>query len=166
MKTVEDYFELVYPDRRKKLIQYHNYFIKFFNEAKGSANKHQAWVGGYRNHLQQCLNIAEHLYELDFSFNFDSVILVLYFHDIEKMFKYSSLDVNLRKEVYLTETLFKIDGIRFSEEEMNALTYIHGEGEDYCANRVMNELAAFCHSCDIISARCYHSKKQISKRYN
>lgn len=165
MKSVEDYFKLVYPDRRRKLIIYHNYFIHFFNEAKGSASKHQAWVGGYRNHLQQCLNIAEHLYELDFSFNFDSVILVLYFHDIEKMFKYSSLDVYLNKDVYLTETLFKIDGIRFSEEEMNALTYIHGEGEDYCANRVMNELAAFCNSCDIISARCYHSKKQISKRY-
>jgi hypothetical protein len=165
MKSVEDYFELVYPDRRKKLIQYHNYFIHFFNEAKGSVNKHQAWAGGYRDHLQQCLNIAEHLYELDFSFNFDSVIVVLYFHDIEKLFKYSSLDVNPDKVVYLKKTLFEVYGIEFTEEEINALTYIHGEGEDYCANRVMNELAAFCHSCDIISARCYHSKKQVSKRY-
>lgn len=166
MKTVEDYFELVHPDRRGSLIEYHNSFIKEFNEAKGSENKHQAWVGGYRNHLQQCLNIAEHLYELDFYFNFDSVILVLYFHDIEKVFKYSSLNQkDFDKSVFLREILPKVYGIKFSKEEMNALTYIHGEGKDYCSNRVMNELAAFCHSCDIISARCYHSKKQICKRY-
>jgi hypothetical protein len=165
MKSVEDYFELVYPDRRKELIQYHNSFLKEFNEAKGSTNKHQVWVGGYRDHLEQCLNTAEHLYELDFYFNFDSVILVLYFHDIEKLFKYSSFNHNLDKDSYFREILPKVHGIKFSKEEMNALTYIHGEGEDYCANRVMNELAAFCHSCDIISARCYHSKKQVSKRY-
>lgn len=165
MKSVEDYFELVYPDRRKILIQYHNFFIKEFNEVKGSANKHQAWVGGYRDHLEQCLNVAEHLYELDFSFNFDSVILVLYFHDIEKLFKYSSLNYNLDKGTYFREILPKVYGIKFSKEELNALKYIHGEGIYYCDNRIMNELAAFCHSCDIISARCCHSKKRISKRY-
>lgn len=157
MKKIEEYFELVYPDRRSKLIAYHNQFISYFNKAKGSQSKHQAWEGGYRTHLEQCLTIAEHLYKLNFGFTFDSVILVLYFHDIEKMFRCKN--IVLDKDVYYKS--LKNDGIVFSKEELNALKYIHGEGDDYCNERKMNELAAFCHSCDIISARCYHSIQNI-----
>ena len=164
MKKIEEYFELVYPDRRSKLIAYHNQFISSFNIAKGSESKHQAWEGGYRIHLEQCLTITKHLYELNFGFTFDSVILVLYFHDIEKMFKYGTLRhiISDKSKYYEGLKYFKII---FSEEELNALKYIHGEGDDYCNERKMNELAAFCHSCDIISARCYHSIKNIEKRY-
>lgn len=164
MKKIEEYFELVYPDRRSKLIDYHNQFLHIFNEAKGSQSKHQAWEGGYRIHLEQCLAIAEHLYELNFGFTFDSVILVLYFHDIEKMFKYvTSSSYISDKDAYYR--YIKCFGIIFSEEELNALKYIHGEGDDYCDERRMNELAAFCHSCDIISARCYHSIENVNKKY-
>lgn len=50
-------------------------------------------------------------------------------------------------------------GIVIPNELWNALEYVEGEREDYTpSKRVMNELGAFCHCCDIISARIWHDK--------
>ena len=50
------------------------------------------------------------------------------------------------------------------EEHKIALKYIHGEGDDYQKDkRVMTPLCAFCHCCDVISARIFFDyPKQLS----
>jgi len=146
-----------------EITRFHDQFLKLFNEAKGSKSKHQAWKGGYRDHLEQCLDVASLLYNnYSWNFPFESVVKVLYFHDIEKMWKYiEGLDdvgrmVEKHKSRFYQEMLPDEFGIQFNEEELNALKYIHGEGDDYCEKRVMNELAGLCHACDTISARCFY----------
>ncbi len=50
-------------------------------------------------------------------------------------------------------------GIVLTPDQMNALTYVEGEGKDYSnRRRVMGPLAAFCHSCDTMSARIWHDR--------
>lgn len=165
MKKIEDYFELVYPDRRKSLISFHNKNIDYFNQSKGSLSNHQYWNGGYRDHLEQFMFIAEHLYKLDFKFNFDSVFMVCYFHDIEKLWKYSDagLSVHFNKMSYLKNDLIK-EHIKLSNEELHAIEYIHGENEMY-GKVMMSSLCAFCHACDVLSARSFKDQKDVLYRY-
>lgn len=48
--------------------------------------------------------------------------------------------------------------IALTPQQENALRYVEGEGDDYSSERrVMNELAAFYHMCDVASARIFHS---------
>lgn len=57
--------------------------------------------------------------------------------------------------------------IKLTEEELLAIKYIHGEGNDYCkTKRVMNKLSAFCHACDVFSARVTFDKNKIEMRYS
>jgi hypothetical protein len=164
MKKIEEYFELIYPDRRNKLIEFHNVYLHLFNVSRGSNINHQYWEGGYRDHLEQFLFIAEHLFKINFDFNFDSVFMVCYFHDIEKLWKYSTgLNLTFDKDNYLKYQLPK-HGIILTNEELNAIKYIHGENEDY-GKVIMTSLGAFCHACDILSARSFSHKKEVTFRY-
>lgn len=163
---IEDYFHLISTERLSPIKKFHAKHLSLINEAKGSASKHQAWKGGYRNHLEQCLALGDHLYrEFDFPVKVvraESVVIVLYFHDIEKIFKYTNGEI-IDKWEYYTKTLLEEYGINFTLEELNALRYVHGEGDDYCGERVMNELAGFCHAVDVLSARCFHNLKDITR---
>lgn len=157
--------------RREKIGLFHEKHLDLIDKAPGSKHNHQAWEGGYRDHITQCLNLASKLYYLlsssfgtinpDFfpPFQFESAVVVLYFHDIEKIFKYEQTAI-IDKEIYYKKTLLNIYNIEFTDPELNALKYIHGEGEDYSEDkRVMNPLAGFCHAVDVISARVLHNKK-------
>lgn len=175
MKTLEEHIadcDLAFKDN---LEVYHNDHKDFIDWAWGSAIKHQAWVGGYRNHIEQCLDIAHTLYYVyNFPTSFSSVFLVLYFHDIEKIFKYcpqnfimekqeESKIAIFEKDKYYQEFLPKRYGITFLEAELNALKYVHGEGDDYGPEIVMNELAGLCHACDVLSARSFPYDKEIRR---
>lgn len=153
------YFDYI-GSGRLALTEYHNKHITLFNTVVGSGGNHQSWEGGYSDHINQCFELASRMYDIArFPFTFESVILVLYFHDIEKLWRGTDFD----KEKYYTDVLPNEFSIIFTEEELNALKYIHCEGNDYQKDkRVMNELAAFCHSCDTLSARCFHSVKNIN----
>ena len=49
-------------------------------------------------------------------------------------------------------------GLVLTPAQENALKYVEGEHNDYTnKQRLMNELAAFCHLCDVTSARIFHS---------
>jgi len=169
MKSIEEYFVLIDPDRRKHLENFHNKNISLINSAKGSKFNHQSWKGGYRNHLEQCLFIAEHLYKIDVgSINFDSIFMVLYFHDIEKVFNHVFEKVfhyEMDKDDFLRNSLPTFWKIKLTDEELMAIKYIHGEGDDYRKDaRVMNKLSAFCHACDVFSARITFDKKEMGFR--
>jgi hypothetical protein len=159
-------------DRKHGLLQFHHYFYEGIVEAKGSSHNHQNWRSGYRDHILQCLDLADSMYLslrrqypfINDLFALESAFVVLYLHDIEKIFKYGSGPTCVNPHPNSTpDDWFRIHlpqdyGVRLQDNELNALKYIHGEGNDYQKfQRVMCELAGFCHSVDVLSARVFHS---------
>lgn len=150
--------------RREAIFQFHWDFRDKIEAAKGSSHNHQAWPGGYLDHITDSFRICEVLFSklslirpFPPDVNFDSALIVIYFHDIEKIWKYTDGTI-IDKEKWYTEYL-PARGITFTETELNALQYIHGENDDYRKDkRVMNELAALCHAADNLSARLWHSQ--------
>ncbi len=140
-----------------------NYFIEEFPNAYGSTpniGNHQNYESGYYNHISSVIDYANILYknlsklgELEFSLS--DAILVLFLHDIEKPIKYNTDTLETSSEI--RNRLISEFDINLNEEHIKALKYIHGEGEDYRKDqRIMNPLCAFCHCCDIISARIFY----------
>jgi len=144
-------------------------FYKFFQnemgQAPGSKSKHQAWRGGYVDHLEETMSFAVDIYylmerERKMSFSLSDAILVLFLHDIEKIFKYTRhftyrFDNRKDEEAYKAE-LISLFGFELTDDHKNALKYVHGEGEDYSSTeRVQGPLAAFVHICDVASARIW-----------
>lgn len=142
-----------------------------FGHSQGSVNNHQAWDGGYLDHVQEAMNIALLLYgplnnARELPFTLSDALAVLYLHDLEKPWKYEQdSDGKLRHRRGLdTKTAHhqfrkqKIEeyGVKLNAGQENALKYVEGELDDYTnQRRVMNELAAFCHACDNLSARLW-----------
>jgi len=155
-KTVREFLLELSDPRQEKLFSLYQQYEELMLQAKGSKSKHQAWPGGYLDHIAETFRLSEMLYETlshhyDLSFSLDSALIVLFFHDWEKFFKSSD------KYGFLKHTLPEKFGIALSSEEWNALCYVHGEGGDYDPYvRVMNELAGFVHSVDTLSARTFH----------
>jgi hypothetical protein len=154
---------------------------ELFKTVPGSSNNHQAWPGGYWDHITEVLDIAIKLYlssEKEFGrtfpFSLSDAVLVLFLHDIEKPWKYEMRDGKLEIKEYLRDKnaqrafrnlkLFEY-GLALTDEQANALKYVEGEGADYSTEkRIMNELAGFCHVCDILSARVWHNFPEPDKR--
>ena len=149
-----------------------------FLRAKGSSHNHQAWPGGYFDHVAEVMNIAFVLHPVlsalrPLPFTRSDALLVLFLHDIEKPWKYElDAEGNLCRRVEFAskaeekaeakrfrDAKLKQYGIELTPEQANALRYVEGELDDYSGSRrVMNELAAFCHVCDVISARIWHDR--------
>lgn len=144
-------------------------YRQLFETEPGSRHNHQAWTGGYIDHMTDGLNFARHLYRFVTSFGrplpffLSDVMLVFFLHDLEKPWRE---EMNARsKHVHATkaerqtfrEEMFAKCGITLTSYQLNALTYVEGEiikhsGEE----RVMNELASFCHMVDNWSARGWY----------
>lgn len=168
-RTVEDVLQDIPGERGEKIRKFHQEHLKFFDQAAGSGRNHQAWEGGYRHHLEQFFTVARGVYvmmsdylpKLGREAPWESVVVVGYFHDIEKMYKYSQLNCAggfnsalFDKMNYLKFVLNARWGIELTEAELNAIHYVHGEGADYRPNeRVMTRLCAICHMADVASAR-------------
>lgn len=146
---------------------------ELFAFAKGSKTKHQAWQGGYLEHVTETMNLAILFYNSlsstsrPINFSLSDSLLVLFLHDLEKPFKQvkgkqlgledGSGKKDDAKIKDFKEELFKKYGFKLKDSQLNALKYVEGENESYHpAHRVMCELAAFCHLCDIWSARGWH----------
>ena len=146
---------------RFKCIEMLNYFMETYPDAPGSSNNHQAFDGGYYKHVDDILKYATVLYrQLSLfgktDFNLSDALLVLFLHDIEKPVKYGGK--NKETDTEIRNRLIENFSIELTEEHLLALKYIHGEGEDYRKDkRVMSPLCAFCHCCDIISARIFYN---------
>lgn len=135
-----------------------------FHEAPGSLSKHQAWKGGYIDHLEETMNYAINLYNMmngfrELPFTISDAILVLFLHDLEKPFRYVEPKLDLSTEVdkkRFVNGLIEKYGISLTNDQMNSLKYIHGEGDDYSRTvNVQGPLAAFVHMCDTVSARIW-----------
>lgn len=158
------------PNKSKILDLYTEHASKFV-KSPGSLSTHQVWEGGYIDHVVDMFDIAEILWnakmnhQIDLPFDFGDLVLVVALHDIEKPFKYCN------DEFFTTKTMKEILSFLMSDYKfeltpmhLNALKYAHGENEDYKrGERVMNELAAYLHACDVISARAHYNHRKIVK---
>ena len=148
--------------------------ISYFRTAKGSGSNHQAWSGGYLDHVAETMNIACQLYNTlnrlrKLPFTLSNALEVMFLHDIEKPFKdgytlqikdgpiVDATKENRRK--FRADLIEKYE-IVLTPEQLNALRYVEGvpDCEYTPSERTMGELAAFCHSCDILSARLWYDK--------
>lgn len=145
---------------------------KLFQTAQGSSNNHQAWLGGYFDHVQEIMNIGIVLFDQlnalrPLPFSLSDVLLVVFLHDIEKPWKYELLDDGQLHEIATLKSKQaqhdfrnqKIIEYRFelTEEQQNGMKYVEGENLDYSnRKRTMGPLAALCHLADVTSARIWH----------
>lgn len=142
-----------------------------FKTVQGSTNNHQNWPGGYWDHVREIMNIAIVLYQTTnplrtLQFSLSDVLLVLFLHDLEKPWKYEAgpygqlrhrkdLDTPEKEHQFKTRWMGYY-GIVLTDEQKNAMRYVHGELNEYSSRkRVMGPLAAFCHNCDVFSARIW-----------
>lgn len=160
MSTTREIISNIDDLRINAVLDFHNEYEPLMRIATGSSHNHQAWEGGYLDHIGECLDIAQKCYTAlenirkPLPFSFASAVLVLYFHDIEKIWKYTTGKDIDKNDWY--HNILPQRGIIFTDDELNALEYAHGEIHDHSkTERKMNELAAFCHSCDVLSARMW-----------
>jgi len=175
--NLKNFLKSMTDSRKDALLDMYEKYKEIFHFSKGSMHNHQAWKGGYADHIAECLRINKITYNSlsefrPLPFTEDSALICLFLHDIEKPFRYGPEDNEecnkwreqaciyhygweVLKTVILT-SLLKDFGLELTEEEMNALQYAHGEGKDHLKNeRVAGPLAAHVHHCDNISARIW-----------
>lgn len=141
-----------------------------FRLARGSTHNHQAWPGGYHDHVEEGMNkaIREVCDEVStgrpMPFTLTDALVGVYLHDFEKPWRFHRLPDGSWENTGLMKT--KADraefrwvkiveyGIPLTPEIRNAIMYAEGEGDDYRPDmRVMGPLAALVHMCDVYSAR-------------
>lgn len=147
------------PDRsglRRMYLENRERFLK----TPGSTHNHQAWPGGYHDHVEDIMNMSILHYPAEEStgrpmpFTLSSSLKVLFLHDIEKPWK-EELEIRTDPEkMRFRLDLLKRYGINLTPDEVNALTYVEGEKDDYSKrHRLSTPLAAWCHLWDSWSAR-------------
>ena len=165
-QSIEQLLLMIDQPHRDDCMQFIDCNARLFNTSKGSAIKHQAWRGGYRDHITETMNIARvTFYGLQqirpLPFTLSDALLGCFLHDIEKVWKHVidpadkiSIDKN-----QILKTEFHLEPHHF-----NAVKYAHGEGDHYHPTlRIQTPLAAFVHHCDNTSARIWfdHPKESI-----
>lgn len=146
--------------------------------APGSRHNHQAWYGGYFDHVVECMDLAAIFYAAlartgrPLPFTEADALVVLFLHDVEKPWRLVErsrpTEDGRGAEFYYDESFPKAESDRFREDlaarygieltsmQRSALQFVEGEKGAYSqGKRSMNELAAFCHLCDVTSARIF-----------
>ncbi len=165
--TIEQLFELIESPYREACERIMLDSRQLFQTVQGSKHNHQAWSGGYFDHVQEIMNIAYQLYHLMGSlrplpFSLSDALLVVFLHDIEKPWKYElkgegkldEIEAMRDKEAQHQFRAKKLAeyGIILSPEQQNGMYYVEGELKDYSGwERKMNPLAALCHMADVAS---------------
>jgi hypothetical protein len=142
-----------------------------FRSARGSSHNHQAWVGGYLDHVREVLNLAVVLYDTlgrlrPLPFSLSDALVVLFVHDLEKPWAYEEVDGVWRRrdgfsakddaQAFRMGKLAEV-GITLPPVLEQATLFVEGELNRYSnRTRGMSPLAAFCHLCDVASARLWH----------
>lgn len=144
---------------------------KLFETVQGSTHNHQAWPGGYIDHVVEIMNVGVVLYGTlgalrPLPFSLSDLLLVVFLHDVEKPWKYELRDDGLlhhkesmqTKEQHQAFRLAKMAeyGVVLTADQENGLKYAEGEINDYSnRRRAMGPLAALAHMCDVASARLW-----------
>lgn len=144
-----------------------------FQTARGSSHNHQAWTGGYIDHLHEAMNLAVVFYETlsqlrPLPFSVSDALVVLFVHDLEKPWAYTQIEGTWQRnnEFRSKEDTHAFRLKKLAEYGLQLPTHIEraiffAEGElHYYSNRerAMSPLAAFCNVCDVASARLWHDR--------
>jgi hypothetical protein len=155
---------------------------ELFSQSSGSSCNHQAWTGGYIDHVTECMNLAIQFYltlnvcrSLEFSLS--EALVVMFLHDIEKPWRYKpnqetgqfetipGLEDKAARAGNRNDTIASY-GLQLNARQLNAMKYVEGELDDYTPKkRKMWPLAAFCHLCDVWSARGWPNFPQAYNDY-
>jgi hypothetical protein len=140
-----------------------------FEKARGSSYNHQAWSGGYLDHVQEVMNLAIVFYDAlnpcrSLPFPLSDALIVLFVHDLEKPWAYEEVAGKWQRKPGLKQNAhalrlekLKEVGITLPQDLENAVLFVEGEGQHYNNHtRTMSPLAAFCHLCDVTSARLWY----------
>ena len=139
--------------------------------ACGSSHNHQAWAGGYLDHVQEAMNVAVVLFDAlsaarPLGHSLSDALVVVFLHDLEKPWAYE-LDANgvrVRKPALADkdgQQEFRLRtarecGLTLTASQADAMRFVEGEIGHYSnKHRAMSPLAAFCHLCDVTSARIW-----------
>ncbi len=90
---IEDLLDLVDPPNREVCRRILGDNRRLFEAVQGASHNHQAWPGGYLDHVTDAMNVATVLYGSlgalrPLPFALSDALLVLYLHDLEKPWKY------------------------------------------------------------------------------
>ncbi len=171
--TIEELIGLIDEPNRSSCFRMLADNRALFDTAPGSSSNHQAWKGGYLDHLREVMNIAVALYSVmnqlrPLPFLLSDVLLVLWLHDLEKPWKYvvnedgfvdykPEFHQKSDQQAFRMKLIAKYE-IVLTEAHVNGLEYAEGEIKNHSANhRYMGPLAAFVHACDVLSARMWHA---------
>jgi len=181
-KNLPQFLKEIDDPRQEIIFKIYNDYKDLFHYAAGSTFNHQAWEGGYTDHILECLRVNDVTYDAlktirPLNFTKASAAIVLFFHDIEKPFRYGKKtdarcapwqmkfqDVphaweNAKWDIL--SDMQKTYGLEFSDDEINGLKYTHGEGDDHRKDaRIASPLAAHVHHCDNTSARIWFDDGQ------
>jgi hypothetical protein len=146
---------------------------KRFRSGRGSSHNHQAWTGGYVDHIREVMNTAVVLYDAlgslrPLPFSLSDALVVLFVHDLEKPWAYEEVEGVWRRREGLKENAhaFRLArlaevGVTLPADLERGVFFVEGEGSHYSnRTRGMSPLAAFCHMCDVASARLWHNYPQ------
>ena len=171
VNQLHDIISLIDQPNRARCFTIWNENRQRFDVAWGSSHNHQAWPGGYLDHIRETMTIACKLYPAmvahrPLPFSLPDALLVLFLHDLEKPWRVDPVTgeknpqlVSKAQKTAFRLTLLNQYDIALTPAQANGMRYVEGENDDYTnKRRVMNELAAFCHMCDIASARIWHSQ--------
>lgn len=175
-KPLRELIAEIEDPRVSALLQMYDDYKDIFHYAPGSSHNHQAWTGGYADHIAEIIRINYVTYDAlnslrKLPFNRDEATTALLFHDIEKPFRYGPQDnaeCNKWRAQFtsyqewedgkwdILSVLEQRYGFKLTEAERHAIKYAHGEGDDYRKDtRVATPLSSHVHHCDDASARIY-----------
>ena len=178
-KTIEQMIELIDEPNRSNCNKMLADNQALFQTAHGSVHNHQAWQGGYYDHIQEIMNIGCALYETlnslrKLPFSLSDALLIDFLHDVEKPWKYEQGEDGELRHTAAFQTKkadheFRMQklreyNIKLTPEQENAFKYVEGELNDYSnKKRVTGPLGAFCHLCDVTSARIWFNHPLAEK---
>jgi len=175
--SLEEAIELIDEPNRAACYRLLEENRELFEKARGSKSKHQAWEGGYLDHIKETMNIAIALYDplnkrRPLEFSLSDALLVLFLHDVEKPWKHVVLEDRVEDSDVLRNKLRVRDfrdakiaeyGFELTAAHQNGLQYVEGEHQNYDPHvRMQGPLAAFAHACDNISARVWYDHPKES----
>ena len=145
-----------------------------FEQALGAKHNHQAWPGGYVDHITDAMNTSLILFDVlnaarPLPFQRTDALVVLFLHDLEKPFKYHLGNdrtvfknpefTNRQDDTAKKQELIEKFGIKLNKQQVNALKYVEGVRDDESSPeaRIMGELATLCHCADTISALLWYN---------
>lgn len=169
--------EMIPEPNRSACLRLYDEEHERFLRARGSTHNHQAWPGGYHDHVEDAMNYAILFYRAELQtgrampYALEDALLAIYLHDLEKPWRFEQADGAWRTTGLMKTKADRAEfrwkkiaacGIILSEQVENAVRYAEGEGDDYRSDaRVSNELAGFVHEMDNHSARVRHDHPKV-----